>query len=231
MSNFWFDYLKDVIENHLIATELENIENIPKEFIGRSVIVKKAKRIDVECVVRRYLAGSAWKEYSETGSVGGIKLPGGLKESAELPETIFTPSTKERSGKHDMSITFNETVSRVSLPVAQKLRKISLKIFEKARRYAENRGVIIADAKFEFGFYNEDIILIDEVLTPDSSRFWDKQNYAPGISQKNFDKQYVRDYLISIGWRKLSDLPELPSDIVQKTREKYLEAEKRICFS
>ncbi len=229
MSNFWFDHMRDVVGNHLLSTDLKEIEEIPKNFIERSVIVKKAKRLNVECIVRGYLAGSALKEYLKQGTVGGVKMPKGLKESGRLPEVLFTPSTKESLGKHDINISFDELAVRISPETAQKIKKLSLTIYEKARQYAESKNIIIADTKFEFGFHDGEIILIDEVLTPDSSRFWDKNVYEPGKPQKNFDKQFVRDYLISIEWEKLPQVPELPSDIVQKTRERYLEVQNRLC--
>jgi len=225
MSNFWFKYVENIVPNHLIVAEPQDL---PEEFRERSVIVKKAKRINIECVVRGYLSGSAWQEYKNSGIVCGIKLPSGLRESDKLPEPIFTPATKEEKGIHDRNISFEEMENIVGKDIAEKLRDYSLSIYEKATKYAENKNIIIADTKFEFGLVDNQLILIDEVLTPDSSRFWDKLKYRPGQSQESFDKQFVRDYLISIKWNKEPPVPELPEGIVKKTQEKYLEAYNRI---
>ena len=225
MSNFWFKYVENIVPNHLIVAEPQDI---PEEFRERSVIVKKAKRINIECVVRGYLSGSAWQEYKNSGIVCGIKLPSGLRESDKLPEPIFTPATKEEKGIHDRNISFEEMENIVGKDIAEKLRDYSLSIYEKATKYAEAKNIIIADTKFEFGLVDNQLILIDEVLTPDSSRFWDKLKYRPGQSQESFDKQFVRDYLISIKWNKEPPVPELPEGIVKKTQEKYLEAYNRI---
>ena len=191
------------------------------------MVVKKAKRIDVECVVRAYISGSAWKSYKEKGSVCGIKLPPGLKESDKLPEPIFTPTTKADSG-HDMEITQEQVENMLGSQVAQEIKEKSLKLLASANKEAESKGVIIADTKFEFGFYNDSIMLIDEILTPDSSRFWPMNDYEPGRSQKSFDKQYVRDYLEGINWDKNPPAPELPDEIVRKTTERYFEAYRKI---
>lgn len=225
ISMFWFDYLKDVCENHVITADFnqypEQLKKHP-EIAGRSMIVKKADMFPVECVARGYLSGSGWKEYQETQSVCKIPLPAGLRESDRLPEPIYTPATKSQTG-HDINIGFEEVVSAVGGPTAVDLRELTLEIYQKAARYAEEKGVIIADTKFEFGVYNGNIILCDEVLTPDSSRFWPKADYRPGGPQKSLDKQFVRDYLEQIKWNKQPPTPPLPPEIAEKTSEKYRE--------
>ena len=190
----------------------------------RSMIVRKADPLPIECVVRGYISGSGWNSYLESGSVCGIKLPQGLKESDKLPEPLFTPSTKEELGNHDINIDFKEAAKRVGKTLAEKVKNLSLAIYEKGARIADAQGIIIADTKFEFGLVDNDIILIDEVLTPDSSRFWPKASYMPGGPQACFDKQYVRDYLISLNWNQKPPAPSLPKDVVSNTCEKYLEA-------
>jgi len=227
LSLFWFEFTKDVIANHFISTE---VSDYPKELHkysdvlkGRSMLVKKAKTIPVECVVRGYLSGSGWKEYQESQSICGIKLPVGLRESDKLPEVIFTPATKEDVG-HDINVTQEFIEKELGKDITQKLKEISLALYGKASRYAESKGIIIADTKFEFGLYQDKIILIDEVLTPDSSRFWPKDRYQPGQAQPSFDKQFVRDYLETLDWNKTAPGPELPEEIVLKTSEKYLQA-------
>jgi len=227
LSLFWFDFTKDIIPNHLITAE---INEFPKELSkykdsleGRSMLVKKAKSIPVECVVRGYLSGSGWKEYQNTQSICGIKLPAGLKESDKLPQTIFTPSTKEEVG-HDINVSQDYVEKELGKDITAKLKDVSLAIYKKASSYAESKGIIIADTKFEFGLFNGEMILIDEVLTPDSSRFWPKKDYKPGKSQPSFDKQFVRDYLESLDWDKTPPAPELPKDIVEKTGAKYSQA-------
>ncbi|MBZ4682174.1 phosphoribosylaminoimidazolesuccinocarboxamide synthase [Thermodesulfobacterium sp.] len=231
MSLFWFDFLKDIVDNHLITANLEEYPEVLKEYketlAQRSMLVKKAKVLPVECIVRGYITGSAMKEYQETGQVCGIPLPPGLKEADKLPEPIFTPSTKAEIGEHDVNITYQEMEKLVGSEVAQFLKETSLKIYKKASEYAESRGIIIADTKFEFGIYEDKIILVDEVLTPDSSRFWPKDEYQPGKPQKSFDKQFIRDWLKSISWDPQNP-PTIPEDIVLKTREKYLEALYRL---
>lgn len=231
MSLFWFDFLKDIVDNHLITANLEEYPEILKEYketlAQRSMLVKKAKVLPVECIVRGYITGSAMKEYQETGQVCGIPLPPGLKEADKLPEPIFTPSTKAEIGEHDVNISYQEMEKLVGSEVAQFLKETSLKIYKKASEYAESRGIIIADTKFEFGIYEDKIILVDEVLTPDSSRFWPKDEYQPGKPQKSFDKQFIRDWLKSISWDPQNP-PTIPEDIVLKTREKYLEALYRL---
>lgn len=225
LSLFWFEKLKDICENHLDTCDFELFPDILKSFRnvleGRSVIAKKTTKILIECVVRGYLSGSGWKEYQETGMVCGIKIPEGMRESEKLPEPIFTPATKEEKGIHDQNIGFEKMKEIVGENIACFLREVSLNLYRKACEYAEDRGIIIADTKFEFGIVDGKIILIDEILTPDSSRFWEKATYQPGRSQDSLDKQYVRNYLESIKWNKQPPVPELPEDVVEKTREKY----------
>lgn len=227
LSLFWFEFTKDIIPNHFITA---NVEDYPRELQShadilrnRSMVVKKAQVIPVECIVRGYLSGSGWKEYQKTASVCEIPLPPGLKESSRLPEPIFTPSTKEDVG-HDINVSIAYVENELGKEVTEKLRSASIALYEKARRYAETKGIIIADTKFEFGIYEGEIILIDEVLTPDSSRFWPRDGYQPGGPQPSFDKQFVRDYLETLDWDKTPPGPELPEDIVQKTSKKYLQA-------
>jgi phosphoribosylaminoimidazole-succinocarboxamide synthase len=231
-SNFWFAKLADVCPNHLVATEVAkfpyDVRRACAGLEGRTVLVKKAKRVDIECVVRGYLAGSGWKEYKESQSVCGVKLPAGLQESSKLPEPIFTPATKAPDGEHDENISFDRMVALVGADLAQRLRDVSIKIFNAASAHAESKGFILADTKFEFGERDGKIIWIDEALTPDSSRFWDKAAYQAGRSQDSFDKQFVRDYLVQIKWNKQPPVPTLPDDVVQKTREKYIAAYERI---
>lgn len=225
-AEFWFETLG--VRNHVITTDINEMP-LPegtdlKMFEGRSVLCEKTKVIPIECVVRGYLSGSGWKEYQKTETVCGVKLPSGLVESSKLAEPIFTPSTKEETG-HDQNISFEECAERVGQDVAAKLRDMSLDIFKRGSEYAATRGIIIADTKFEFGVTAAgDIILIDEVLTPDSSRFWPADKYEPGKGQPSYDKQFVRDWLLASGWDRNSTPPTLPDDIVLKTREKYLEA-------
>ncbi len=228
ISIFWFNQLKDIVDNHLITNDVEKYPDICKkykdELDGRSMIVKKAKPLPIECIVRGYLSGSGWKDYLTTGKISGIELPKGLKESQKLPEPIFTPSTKEEAGKHDQTIDFEKTKDIIGKDLAEKIRSISIQLYKKASQIADSKGIIIADTKFEFGIYNNDLILIDEVLTPDSSRFWPKSDYQVGRGQKSFDKQYVRDYLLSINWNQKPPAPELPKDVIEMTSKKYLEA-------
>ena len=228
LSLFWFDFLKDVVPNHLITAD---VRQYPKELCGyseeldgRSMLVKRAQMFPVECVVRGYLSGSGWKDYLATGAVCGIPLPSGLREADRLPEPIFTPATKSLDGEHDINISFAEMSARVGVHSAGLLRSLSLEIYRRASAYAEERGLILADTKFEFGTTAEGIILADEVLTPDSSRFWPRDQYSPGGQQPSFDKQYVRDYLESIHWNKQAPAPGLPPEVVSRTQQKYLEA-------
>ncbi len=231
MTLFWLDFLKDIVENHLITADTKDYPDELKPYEDllsqRSMIVKKAEVIPVECIVRGYITGSAMKEYKKTGKVCGIKLPEGLKEADKLPEPIFTPSTKAEEG-HDINITFEEMVKLVGKETAETLKEISLKLYTKAGDYAESKGIIIADTKFEFGIADGKIILVDEVLTPDSSRFWPKDEYEPGRPQKSFDKQFIRDWLKLVSWKDGTPPPPIPPEIVSKTREKYLEALYRL---
>jgi len=234
ISVFWFNYLKDIIENHLISADINEISkiipnDIAKDLGGRSMLVKKGKRVDIEVIIRGYLSGSAWKEYQKSSSVCGIKLPMGLKESEKLPEIIFTPSTKAPDGEHDINITEKEAEKIAGKDIIKIIKEKSILIYKKASEYALSKGIIIADTKFEFGIVDGKVILIDEIFTPDSSRFWDKEKYLPGKSQENFDKQFVRNYLISINWNKQPPVPELPKDIVDKTKARYLEVQRRLC--
>ncbi len=232
LSLFWFDKLKDIVPNHIIESDVDKFPEIlspyKEELKGRSVLVKKAKPLAIECIVRGYISGSGWKDYKKTGTVCGIKLPEGLRESDKLPEPIFTPSTKAEVGEHDENITFDKACEIVGRDVANKVKELSINIYKDASEYALSKGIIIADTKFEFGFIGDDLYLIDEVLTPDSSRFWPLDSYKPGGPQPSFDKQFVRDYLESIGWDKRPPAPPLPEDIIEKTRRRYLEAYKRI---
>lgn len=228
LSLFWFNFLEDVVPNHLITANVneypEELAAYREELEGRSMLVKHAQMFPVECVVRGYLSGSGWKDYKSTGSVCGIHLPSGLRESDRLPEPIFTPASKSLDGEHDINISFAEMTSRVGRHNAERLRELTLAIYNKASAYAEQRGLILADTKFEFGLAPESIILADEVLTPDSSRFWPRDQYVPGGPQPSFDKQFVRDYLESMHWNKQAPAPSLPPDVVARTQEKYLEA-------
>lgn len=234
LSAFWFNFTKKIIPNHVVTTEVKEIisktgllQEYEEMLKNRTMLTKKTKPIGVECVVRGYLAGSGWKEYREKNSICGIKLPQGLKESARIPFPIFTPSTKAETG-HDVNITEEKMMELVGEKIGREIKEKSLKIYEYCCEYAEQRGIIIADTKFEFGIDNEKVILIDEILTPDSSRFWSKDNYAPGRSQDSFDKQYLRDWLENIKWNKQPPAPILPEEIVKKTTEKYLEAYRKI---
>jgi phosphoribosylaminoimidazole-succinocarboxamide synthase len=229
LSLFWFDFLKDTVKNHLVTARVEDypapLRAHADELRGRSMLVTKAQMIDIECVARGYLSGSGWKEYQQSGAVCGIKLPSGLKESDKLPEPIFTPATKALTG-HDENISFEEMAKRTGKELAEKLRDLTLGIYQKAADYAAGRGIIIADTKFEFGQTEQGIILADEVLTPDSSRFWPADKYQPGKAQESFDKQFVRDYLETIKWNKQPPAPALPDDVAQKTSQKYIQAYK-----
>jgi phosphoribosylaminoimidazole-succinocarboxamide synthase len=231
LSHFWFDQTETLVPNHRLAKAgaalPANLQPYAEQLGKRSMIVKKAEPLAIECVVRGYLAGSGWKEYKKSRTVCGIPLPEGLQESSELPEPIFTPATKAETG-HDENIDFEQAAKIVGRPVAEKARDLSLQIYKMAREYARKRGIIIADTKFEFGHYNGELILIDEVLTPDSSRFWPANEYQPGKGQPSFDKQFVRDYLETLDWDKNPPAPALPADVVERTKAKYLEAYKII---
>jgi len=227
ISLFWFDFLKEITQNHLVTANVNDypahLQKYRNDLSGRSMLVVKADMIAIECVVRGYISGSAWKEYKQNGTVCGIQLPAGLKESDKLPEPIFTPATKALSG-HDENISFEEMVERAGPELSKKLRTLSLEIYTKAAEYAAGRGIIIADTKFEFGNTPKGLVLGDEVLTPDSSRFWPAEKYQPGRAQDSYDKQYVRDYLEEIRWNKLPPAPALPENVVERTSEKYTEA-------
>lgn len=235
ISLFWFNYLKDIVPNHLISGDVEDFPSqlSPyKEVLkDRSMLVKKAGRINIECVVRGYLAGSSWEDYQRERKVCGIDLPKGLRESDRLPQPIFTPATKAQTGSHDINITEKQLIDNEGEEASLFLKEKSLACYKKANDYALSRGIIIADTKFEFGIIGDEIILIDEVLTPDSSRFWDKESYQPGKPQLSFDKQFVRDYLESLNWDKNPPAPQLPEEIVQKTREKYQQAYQKLVKS
>lgn len=226
ISIFWFNHMKDIIENHIVATEVKNYPKILHKYKdmleGRSMLVRKAKPLPIECIVRGYLSGSGWKEYNEKGTVCGIKLPTGLVESSRIDEPIFTPSTKAEEG-HDINISFDEVKKIVGSSVAERARDIALNVYKKARSIAEKKGIIIADTKMEIGSYKNELILIDELLTPDSSRFWSIKDYKPGRGQDSFDKQIVRDYLLTLDWDMKYPGPKLPDEIVRKTAERYRE--------
>jgi phosphoribosylaminoimidazole-succinocarboxamide synthase len=232
LSAFWFERLSSIIDNHVLTTNPEEYPESCRPYgeylVDRSMLVHRAKPLPVECVVRGYVSGSGWLEYRALGSISGISLPEGLKESSQLPEPIFTPSTKAALGAHDENITFEDAVRIVGEEIAREIRDISLRLYEYGRDVASRNGIIIADTKFEFGFVNGDLMLIDEVLTPDSSRFWPMDEYEPGRAQRSFDKQFLRDYLNSIDWPKEPPPPKLPPDVIQVTRAKYLEVLQRL---
>lgn len=231
LSCFWFDYFKDTIKNHLISTDINQFPKELKKYQTildkRTMLVKKCQPIKVECVARGYLAGSGWEEYQKKGTVGGIKLPKGLVESSELPEPLFTPTTKAEIG-HDISLTQKAMNDMLGKDLAQRLKDLTIKIYNQARKFALAKGIIIADTKFEFGFLDNELVIIDEMLTPDSSRFWDVKEYRVGISPPSYDKQYLRDYLKGIGWDKKPPSPRLPKEVIEKTKAKYLEAYRRL---
>ena len=231
LSLFWFALVADTVSNHLISAETSDLETIVgrqiDQFAGRTMIVRKAEVVPVECVVRGYLAGSGWKDYQKERRVSGVELPSGLKQCSELPEPIFTPSTKATEG-HDMPMSFEEVRDQVGSDLAARLRDLSLAVYTKARSFARDQGIIIADTKFEWGLADGELILIDEVLTPDSSRFWPLDEYAEGRDQPSFDKQFVRNYLETLDWDKRPPAPALPEEIVAKTRARYVEAYERI---
>ena len=228
ISLFWFDIMQPLVQNHVIARDVGQYPPVCRPYADvlqdRSMLVKKAEPLPIECIVRGYISGSGWKEYCETGAVCGISLPKGLKESEQLPEPIFTPSTKADLGEHDINIDFAAAARLIGQQQAEKIRDLSLAIYKKGADLANERGIIIADTKFEFGQIDGDIILIDEILTPDSSRFWPKESYRPGGAQKSYDKQFVRDYLNTLDWDKKAPGPALPEAVVAKTRQKYLDA-------
>jgi len=232
LSIYWFHQMEDLIENHLLATEVKDFpapcQDYAEVLEGRSMLVRKAEPLPVECVVRGYLSGSAWLEYQETGETCGVRLPPGLQESSPLPGPIFTPATKAEAGIHDENIPFDQVEHMLGKGRALQARTLSIQIYQRARDIAEKKGIIIADTKFEMGLVNGRLLLIDEILTPDSSRFWPKDSYRPGGPQPSFDKQFLRDYLLSLNWPKRPPAPKLPPQIIEKTREKYLEALRRL---
>jgi len=231
ISEFWFNHTKDVIGNHMITTDVSQYPNglseFKEELQGRSMLVKKVKMLPAECIVRGYLEGSGLKEYRATGSICGIKLPEGLRQCDKLPEPIFTPTTKANEG-HDENITFEQLADIIGREMAEKLKDASIALYKKASEHAESRGLILADTKFEFGICEGNLVVADEVCTPDSSRFWSMDDYEPGRPQKSFDKQFVREYLEEIKWNKQPPAPKLPEDVIKKTEEKYKEAYRRI---
>ncbi len=235
VSLFWFERMADIVPHHLVASDVSAFPAAcqPHKSIltDRSMLVEKVAPLPIECVVRGYLSGSGWKSYQKEGTVCGIELPPGLRESDQLPEPLFTPSTKEELGQHDINISFEEAVNRVGREVAEKVRDLSLAIYKRGVAVAAEKGILIADTKFEFGIGDKGIVLIDEVLTPDSSRFWPRSQYAPGGGQPSFDKQFVRDYLVSIQFNKQPPGPSLPEDVIRKTREKYIEVLKLLTGS
>ena len=228
ISAYWFRQMEGVIKNHIISID---VADFPKEcqpyaevLAGRSMLVKKAAPLPAECIVRGYLSGSGWKDYQQTGAICGIQLPAGLRESDRLPQPIFTPSTKAELGTHDENISFEQMAELCGAETAAKVRDVTLAIYEKARDIADQKGIIIADTKFEYGIYEGEVIIIDECMTPDSSRFWPKESYQPGGPQPSFDKQFLRDYLETLDWGKTAPAPPLPQEIVEKTAAKYMEA-------
>jgi len=231
ISAFWFDYTKDIIKNHVITTDVKEypgeLSKFVEELSGRSMLVKKIDMLPAECIVRGYLDGSALKEYQKTGEICGIKLPEGMKQGDKLPEPIFTPSTKASEG-HDMNVSFEYLAKEIGPEMAEKLKNASIELYKKGSEFALTKGLILADTKFEFGVLDGELVIGDEMLTPDSSRFWDIKEYEPGRPQKSFDKQYLRDYLESIGWDKTPPAPKLPTDVIEKTRAKYVEAYEKL---
>lgn len=228
ISLFWFEIMESLVPNHIISS---NVDEYPEEcrpyadqLRDRSMLVKKARPLPIECVVRGYISGSGWKDYQNSGKVCGIELPAGLMESDKLPGILFTPSTKAELGEHDENIDFDDAVEKLGKPLAEKVRDLSIAIYEKGSALALQKGIIIADTKFEFGFVDDELILIDEVLTPDSSRFWPQADYRPGGSQKSYDKQYLRDYLLTLDWDKTPPGPNLPAEVIVNTMKKYKEA-------
>jgi phosphoribosylaminoimidazole-succinocarboxamide synthase len=235
ISLFWFKVMESICPNHVITSNVQEYPEVCRPYSeileGRSMLVKKTNPLPIECVVRGYISGSGWKSYQKSGQVCGIQLQEGLKESEKLPEPIFTPSTKEELGLHDINISFDEAVDKIGKSMAERVKDLSIAIYKKGAEIADEKGIIIADTKFEFGMADNELILIDEILTPDSSRFWPKSDYKPGGSQKSFDKQYLRDYLVSINWDQNPPAPSLPEQVIAGTREKYLEALKRLTGS
>lgn len=231
ISEFWFNYTEGIVGNHMITTDVskypDGLSEYKEELQGRSMLVRKIRMANAECIVRGYLEGSGLKEYNATGSICGIRLPTGLKQCDKLPEPIFTPSTKESEG-HDINVTFEGLADRIGRELATQLRDTSIALYQAASRHAESKGIILADTKFEFGIVDGRLVLADEALTPDSSRFWDMSDYQPGRPQKSFDKQFVREYLEQTGWNKQPPAPELPDSVIRNTEAKYVEAYERI---
>ena len=228
ISAFWFDRTKDIVPNHFVAMATNRPDlDVPADLARQAMVVRRAERIDVECVVRGYITGSAWSEYRKSGTVSGQPMPAGLREGDKFPEPLFTPTTKADVG-HDENLSFEEVVDMVGGDTADRLRDLTTAVYNSAHDYAVEKGILIADTKMEFGFIDGELTLIDELLTPDSSRFWDMEGYAPGKSQPNFDKQFVRDWLNAQGWDHEPPAPELPDDVVDKTRERYIEAHERL---
>jgi phosphoribosylaminoimidazole-succinocarboxamide synthase len=232
LSTFWFRHLQDIVPNHLISVEVADFPEACRPYReileGRTMLVRKTRPLPVECIVRGYLAGSSWAEYRRTGSIAGLQLAPGLVEAARLPEPIFTPSTKAELGVHDENIPFGEMVTKVGRDLAEQVRNLSLALYRRAREWAEPRGILLADTKFEFGLVDGELLLIDEVLTPDSSRFWPAEDYRPGGPQKSYDKQYLRDYLESLNWNKQPPPPPLPLEVINNTRARYFKALKAL---
>jgi len=231
ISEFWFDFCKDIIGNHLITTDVNEypmgLTKFREELHGRSMLVKKVEMIEVECIVRGYLEGSGLKDYKATGKISGIKLPEGLKQADKLPEPIFTPSTKAKEG-HDMNVSFEYIKDQIGEKLASAIKEKSISLYKKAEEYALSKGIILADTKFEFGILDGQLVIADEMFTPDSSRFWELSDYEPGRPQKSFDKQYLREYLESLDWDKTPPAPRLPKEVIEKTRAKYIEAYERL---
>jgi len=232
VSKFWFDQMTDIVPNHIVATEIDDFPAVTHQYRrqleGRSMLVKKARPLPVECIVRGYISGSGWKEYRQKQSICGIALPAGLVESERLPEPLFTPSTKAELGEHDENISFDQAAELCGREIAEKVRELSIAIYRRAHDIADTKGIVIADTKFEFGMMDDQLIWIDEALSPDSSRFWPKDRYQPGGPQPSFDKQFLRDYLETLDWNKQAPAPALPDEIVRKTSEKYQEALTRL---
>ncbi|MGI6124025.1 MAG: phosphoribosylaminoimidazolesuccinocarboxamide synthase [Acetivibrionales bacterium] len=231
ISEFWFDYCKDIIGNHVITTDVSEypmgLSKFKEELKGRSMLVKRVKMVEAECIVRGYLEGSGLKDYKSTGEISGIKLPEGLKQADKLPEPIFTPSTKASEG-HDINVSYEYVKKQIGEELASTLKEKSITLYKKAEKYALSRGIILADTKFEFGMLDGELVIADEMFTPDSSRFWELADYEPGRAQKSFDKQYLREYLESLDWDKTPPAPKLPQEVIEKTRAKYIEAYERI---
>jgi phosphoribosylaminoimidazole-succinocarboxamide synthase len=235
ISLFWFEMMTPVVANHVVTGNVEDYPAACRPYAaalkGRSLLVKKATPLPIECVARGYISGSGWSSYRQSGEICGIRLPAGLRESDRLPEPIFTPATKEEVGIHDINIDFNEAQKRIGRELAERVRELTLTLYQKGAALAEAKGIIIADTKFEFGLVGKELILIDEMLTPDSSRFWPKASYTPGGPQQSYDKQYLRDYLVSTRWNKTPPPPPLPEEVVRNTRLKYLEALRQLSGS